>query len=139
MIIVQIGPFPLDTSILQGGVEASVFGLSKELAIANSVYVMDIPRMNVNDRSEEIDGLKVFRFKNSGRHQISALSRIDHIVAIVFDLNPDICHIHGTSAFSQRLFLALKQRSVPCILTVHGLVHEEKKKLLRIIYSSNFI
>ena len=49
MKIVYVGNYPLDSSCIFGGVEASVYGLAQEMAKTHEVLVADIPRMNVAD------------------------------------------------------------------------------------------
>ena len=131
MKIIQIGQFPLRGSIASGGVEASIYGLASEQAKSNSVVVIDIPRIDGKDAIEEIDGLSVYRFCNHGKHNKDAVKRIDDIVGKVLAFEPTICHVHGTSIFSCEIFNALKKQGIPLMLTVHGLVKEEKHKALK--------
>lgn len=131
MKIIQIGQFPLSGSIVSGGVEASVYGLAREQAKTHSIVVIDIPRIGGNDAVEEIDGLSVYSFCNPGKHNKDAVKRIDDIVGKVLAFEPTICHVHGTGIFSCEIYNALKRQGVPLMLTVHGLVKEEKRKALK--------
>ncbi len=131
MKIIQIGPYPLSDSIICGGVEASVYGLSKALAKTDEVYVMDIPRMDSCDACEEKDNLKVYRFHNEGKHVIDSVNRISDMLDIIRQLGADVCHIHGTNVFSWKLYRELSRIGITVIVTVHGLVYVEKKKLLK--------
>ena len=130
MKIALIGPFPLDTTLIQGGIESSVLGLARELSLAHEVYVHDFPRKGIDDKTDRFDRLVVFRYNNSGKHNRDMARRIPSIVKALKDNPVDICHIHGTSVFCKRLYLSLKREGIPLILTVHGLAHIEKKKLL---------
>lgn len=130
MRIVQIGPFPIDRSLIRGGVEASVFGLALEQAKTSSVFVIDIPRLGVGDSIEDYDGLTVYRFHNPGPHQKDSVRRIADIVEIVQAIKPNVCHIHGTGVFSYALYKEIKA-FCPMMLTVHGLLGVEKKKALK--------
>ena len=131
MRIVQIGPYPIDPSVIRGGVESSVFGLVQEQAKTNDVFVMDIPRISGTDRIERFGNLTVYRFSNHGKHQQDAVDRVKDICPIITGLKPTICHIHSTSVFSWRLYRALSRMGVPAIVTVHGLSIIEKKKELK--------
>lgn len=131
MRIVQIGAFPVDTSLIRGGVESSVYGLAREQAKTSEVYVVDFPRMGIEDAVEECEGMVVYRLHNPGPHQKDSRERIRAIVEIVSGLKPDMCHIHGTGLFSWALYKRLKKASLPLILTVHGLIGVEKKKALK--------
>jgi len=63
MRIVQVGLYPIDSDQVKGGVEASVYGLSVELAKMNEIFVIDIPRTEVQkDFIEDNSSLKIFRF-----------------------------------------------------------------------------
>ena len=46
-------------------------------------------------------------------------------------LHPDIVHIHGTGNFSGVLYNTIKTYGIPVLLTVHGLLHIEKKNALQ--------
>ena len=129
--VIQIGPYPLSEKLISGGMEASVYGLANEQSKSHAVFVIDFPRKNIEDCVERKDNLTVFRYKNTGSHNKDAVKRIPEIVEQIIRLNPSVCHIHGTGFFSCRLYEALKQNGVPLMLTVHGLVKEEKRKALK--------
>lgn len=131
MTIVQIGPYPIDPSLIKGGVEASVYGLSKEQSKHHRVFVIDIPRGDKQDKIENDSGLAVYRFHNPGTHNKDSVKRVKDIMKVILDLNPTICHIHSTGIFSLALISALKEHSIPVLLTVHGLARIEKMNTLR--------
>lgn len=135
MNIIVIGAFPLDATLIQGGVEASVYGICLELAKAHNVIAMDFPRQNVVDQMEIIDGIKVFRFKNYGRHQVDSIHRIDNILEKIKAQQPAVCHIHGTSIFCHHILRELINNQIHTVLTVHGLIIEEKRKALKSRFS----
>lgn len=132
MRIIQIGQFPLNSSLIKGGVEASIYGLSKELSQEHEVYVIDTPRLELrNDFSETIEGIKVFRFNNIGNNNFDGGSRLKEIVNLIVLINPDLCHIHGTNRIEYLILKQLQKRKVVTALTVHGLAHIEKQKVWR--------
>lgn len=131
MHIIQIGQFPLNPDIIRGGVESSVFGLASEQAKSHSVIVFDIPRFNSVDSIETIGELTVYRFRNKGRHQKDASSRIPEMLRLIVSLQPSICHLHGTSPFNWTLYKELRKSRIPVVVTVHGLIYIEKTKSLR--------
>lgn len=140
MKIVQIGPYPLSSDCIHGGVEASVFGLVKELASerlsnermmeAHIVDVFDLPRIGEKDRVERFGNLTIHRYANPGTHNKDAVLRLSEIVRDIVALRPEVCHIHGTGAISKELYFALRHHGLPVIVTVHGLLREEKKQAL---------
>ena len=128
MRIVQVGSYPLDITHINGGVEASVYGISMEQAKSHRVFVIDVPRCEIkNDYTEEFEGVTIYRFTKNGRNNYYALTRLLSIVNIIRSLKPDISHIHTTSLFAFFTFLLVRFHNIPAIVTVHGLAHIEKK------------
>ena len=138
MKIIQIGPYPLSPDCIHGGVEASVFGLVKELVSeegivkseAHIVDVFDLPRIGEKDRVERFGNLTIHRYANPGTHNKDAVLRLSEIVRDIVALRPEVCHIHGTGAISKELYFALRHHGLPVMVTVHGLLREEKKQAL---------
>lgn len=155
MKIIQIGPYPLSPDCIHGGVEASVYGLVNELVservrelvserLANStsaqrstlnaqrnvIDVFDLPRIGEKDRVEQSGNLTVHRYANPGTHNKDAVLRMKEMVRDIVALRPDVCHIHGTGAISKELYFALQSQGLPMMLTVHGILREEKKQAL---------
>lgn len=130
MKIIQIGPYPLDPNHIKGGVEASVYGISKELSKSHEVFVMDIPRKKViNDSFEKQKNIIIYRFTSNSARNFSSILRIKSIIFSIRKQKPDICHIHSTNLFSLLIFLCLKIYKLSVIITVHGLEHIEKRKI----------
>jgi len=130
MKIIQIGSFPIDTSLIKGGVEASVYGLATEQAKHHEVFVLDLPRFEVKkDVETVVGGCKVQRFSNKKNSNIYAILRLKSFLRIIKILKPEICHLHTTSLFTLLCFILLRFNKIPCIITVHGLAHIEKKNI----------
>ena len=83
MKILQIGSYPLDASIIRGGVESSVYGLAQEQRKSHDVVVLDIPRKGIADAVERDRNLTVYRFVNSGPHQVDACGRIPDMMDVI--------------------------------------------------------
>ena len=96
MKIIQIGPYPLSSDCIQGGVESSVYGLVQELAKSHIVDVFDLPRLGEKDRVERYGNLTIHRYANPGTHNKDAVLRLSEIVRDIVALGPEVCHIHGT-------------------------------------------
>lgn len=130
MKIIHIGFYPLDTTSIKGGVEASIYGLTVEQAKIEQLFVIDIPRREIDmDYTEEINGITVYRFSVKGATNYSSIFRLKTILVMIRGLQPTICHIHTTSLFSFLTFLLLRISSIKTIVTVHGLAHIEKRNL----------
>ena len=129
--IVLVGPYPVSPDCIRGGVEASVCGLSQELAKTLMVEVMDMPRMGGVDAIENDGNLTIYRYVNQGVHNQDAAKRIPDIVSAIANLQPDVVHIHGTGLISAHLYRALRSRGIKTIVTVHGLLEVEKRNALK--------
>lgn len=130
MTIVQIGNYPISSDCIHGGVESSVYGLVQELAKEHIVDVFDVPRIGEKDRVERLGNLTIHRYANIGKYNKDAVLRLKKIVRDVVALGPEVCHVHGTGAFSKLIYLALQQHGIKMMLTVHGILCEEKKQAL---------
>lgn len=135
MRIVQIGAYPLSPDLVRGGVEASVYGLAKELGKSNVVHVFDAPRKGGGAGTVEEENIHVHRTDNPGKWQVSAIRQIKKMVEKIVKLQPDVCHIHGTNLFAWMMYRRLKKEGLPCIVTVHGLARVEKKNALKKSFS----
>lgn len=129
--IVHIGPFPQSVECIQGGVEASVFGLAKAQRASYEVHVFDVPRIGGSRIVENIGGVAVHRFCNQGGRQFAAGRQVIMMSKEIQALQPDVCHIHGTSLFAWLMYRELKEMRLPVMVTVHGLVMVEKWNALK--------
>ena len=132
MKIIQIGSFPVNSKTIQGGVEASVYGLANVQARTEEVIVIDVPRTDLNeDDIEKLGSIKVFRFFARSGSNYTSLFRIPKIISIIRSLHADICHIHTTSLFSFVLYLFFKLYGIKTVVTIHGLANKEKQNAWR--------
>lgn len=93
MQIVQIGPYPISLERIQGGIEASVYGLVQELAKSHTVDVFDEPRLRDMDRVERYGNpswpmlyMQIYAMKYPRLTQI-VLSSIALIMRIAWKMN----------------------------------------------------
>lgn len=135
MNIVQIGPYPINASLIKGGVEASVYGLANTLSKEHNVDVFDFPRLKGHDIVEKCNNLYVHRYVNKGIFNKDAINRANEIIRDVIALHPDVVHIHGTGEISSIIYKAIKSYGMKAILTVHGLLHVEKQNMLKSKFS----
>ena len=130
MSIIQIGNYPISAECIHGGVEASVYGLVQELAKSHTVDVFDIPRIGEKDRVERYGNLTIHRYANPGTYNKDSVLRMKEMVQDIVALGSVVCHVHGTNAFSKEIYFALQQLGIKMMLTVHGILREEKKQAL---------
>lgn len=131
MNIIQVGPFPISLDCIRGGVESSVYGLANTLSLEHQVHVFDVPRIGEKDKKEAYGNMIVHRYANHGKHNQDAVKRVREIVAHIVSLQPDVVHIHGSGKLSYLIYKALLDKGVRLMLTVHGLLHVEKKNILK--------
>ena len=131
MRIVIVGSYPLSADLIKGGVESSVFGLANELSKENVVDVLDYPRIGGRDLIEQCGKFAIHRYANIGKHNRDASLREKDIIRDIIALHPDVIHIHGSGQLSLAIYNATSDYGIKTIVTIHGLVHEEKKKALR--------
>lgn len=131
MEIVLVGSYPLSADCIRGGVESSVYGLAQALVARNhEVDVFDYPRLAGKDTSERKDLLTIHRYANNGKYNQDAKERAKEMFRDIVALQPNVVHLHGTGELSLLLYRAINNYGIPVILTVHGLLHEEKKNAL---------
>lgn len=131
MTIVQIGFYPISPECIHGGVEASVYGLVQELSKNHAVDVFDIPRLGEKDRVERYGNLTIHRYANPGTHNKDSVLRLKEMVRDIVALGPNVCHVHGTNAINKEIYFALQQHGIKMMLTVHGILREEKRQALK--------
>lgn len=126
MQIIQIGPYPIESNVICGGVEAAVHGLSSALSIEHEIVVLDVPRNHFTTDFLECGEISIYRFSSKNDGYFSKLLRVIKYVNTVKSLNFDVVHIHTTTLFSLILYLLLKfVTKQHIIVTIHGLVHVE--------------
>lgn len=133
MKIIQIGQFPVNPKHIRGGVEASVYGISKvQVESGNDVLVLDLPnREEKEDYTEQVDGIAVARYFSDGHNNLAMAKRLKDYIKRIKSEKPDVCHLHTTSLFCFLLYLFLRFYRIPSLLTVHGLVHVEQKNRVK--------
>ena len=131
MRIVQIGAYPTASDHIDGGIEASVYGLSQTQSRTCEVHVFDCPRKDAMHSVENDNGIVVHRFVNQGSRQVSSAREAKRMAEEIVAINPDVCHIHGTNFFSWMMYRALRKREMPVTVTIHGLAWVEKKNALQ--------
>lgn len=130
MIIIQVGSFPLSIDCIRGGVESSVYGLSKALVRDHIVHVFDVPRLGGEDQTSIVDGIIVHRYKNMGKHNVDARNRVSQVVKEIVSIQPHVVHIHGTNQYSYDVYQSLVKVGIKVLVTVHGLANVEKRNAL---------
>lgn len=128
--ILQIGAFPHDEHFIKGGVEASIYGLSKTLLARHdvrTVQAVSVPDPHIaSDTHKTVDGIPVWFPKAPGKGNISGLKRLPDILRHIRAINPDVIHLHGGTPVVFALLSYLRARSgIPIVYTLHGILAKE--------------
>jgi glycosyltransferase involved in cell wall biosynthesis len=128
--VIMIGPFPEDPAFIKGGVQASVYGLSKALLLQpgiRSVQVVASPIKATTEpvRMATVEGLKVTYLNAPYRFLVSSIVHLPHVLRLVKGCTRPVVHIHGTGLFQFALLASLRLLRVGCVWTLHGITEKE--------------
>ena len=129
MKIILIGNFPTDITVIRGGVEASVYGLTNGLAKQNDVEVISTPdRIIPADRMEVFENIRVHYLSNPYHFHLLNFFRIGIICSIIQQFKANVVHIHNSSFLCLLLILYLRIKKIDSVVTIHGVFHIETWK-----------
>jgi len=132
MKIVQIGNFPLDYNVIIGGVETSIFGITKALAKNNEVKVISSPnKLLEKDQILFYENIEIHHLANPCRFNILSFFRMKEITSIIQAFDAEIVHIHDSSILTLLLVWFLRQKKRNTIVTVHGIHYIEMWKIFK--------
>ncbi|MDK9694877.1 MAG: glycosyltransferase family 4 protein [Siculibacillus sp.] len=133
--VMMIGPFPSDADRIEGGVQASLFGLASELstrAEISSLTVMATPvRPTTGIRHDRIAGIDVTFLDTPFRFLVSSILRIPAILATLGRMPAPLVHLHGTGVVQSAVLLVARLRRIPLVWTMHGITEKELWEALR--------
>jgi len=141
MKIIQIGNFPLDYKTIKGGVEASILGISRVLAVNNEVKVISFPgKLLENDQLLHYENISIHHLSNPYRFKSLIFLRFKEVKFIIQTFKADIVHIHDSSILTLLLLWFLPQKKRRVIVTVHGVNYIEMWKIFKHVKTAgNFI
>jgi len=132
MKIVQIGNYPVDTTVIAGGMEASLFGLVAALAKQNNVKVISVPnRVIPTDQVVSYENVCVHHLSNPYHFHSLSFLRIGTICSIIQQFKANIVHIHSSSFLCLLLILCLRRKKIDVVVTIHGIFHIEMWKFFK--------
>lgn len=127
--VVMIGPFPSDAARIEGGVQASLFGLASELAkhagIA-SLRIMATPvRPTSGIRRDRVTGIDVTFLDTPARLLVSSVLRVPVILEALSGPKAPLLHLHGTGIVQSVVLIAARLHRIPTVWTMHGITEKE--------------
>lgn len=132
--ILQVGAFPENPSIIKGGVESSVYGLTMELGRRDNVRVkvLNFPKKEIaKDYKQTIGNAEVAYFSNAFRFQALSFLCLYKLIREIRRFKPDVCHVHGTYFDVLILLAYLKLKGIRTLVTVHGILTVEQQDEFR--------
>jgi glycosyltransferase involved in cell wall biosynthesis len=132
MKIIQTGNYPLNSSIINGGVEASIYGIAHALAKDNEVSIITLPTKLLKEDKLVYDGeIPVHYLCNPYKYPHLRFLRFNKFRSILKASRPDVVHIHENIPYHLLLLLYLRLKKINVVLTVHGILHIEFWKIFK--------
>lgn len=133
--VVMIGPFPSDPERIEGGVQASLYGLGVSLLgdreVAGLRVVATPMRRGSGITRTRVAGIDVVVLDTPARILASAVLRLPRILAEITALAHPLVHIHGTGIVQTAVLLACRLRRIPMVWTMHGITEKEMREARR--------
>ena len=126
--ILQIGLYPTDRSLIKGGIESAVFGLTKAFSELEgyNVKIITFPNSNIGaDFYTKLDNIEICYLSSPFTNQILSILRIIKIMKEIRVFKPDVVHLHGTNPLYFIILIILKLLRINTVITVHGILSVE--------------
>lgn len=127
--VVMIGPFPADETRIEGGVQASVYGLCRRLSVHPSVSSLRVVAVTKQIGREvghgTVAGIDVTYLRAPWRYMMSMIANLPVILRIIADVDDPVVHLHGSGLFELLILAACRLKHIPLIWTMHGITEKE--------------
>ncbi len=127
--VMMIGPFPSDPERIEGGVQASLLGLARELIQrpeVASLGVMATPmRPTHGITRDRVAGIDVTFLDTPWRFLASAVIRVPVVLESLAGAEAPLVHLHGTGIVQSMVLVAALLHRVPVVWTIHGITEKE--------------
>lgn len=133
--VVMIGPFPTDENRIEGGVQASLYGLARGLRVhpdVASLRIIAVPKHVGGTTSEDtVAGIPVTRLTAPWRFMVSMVVNLPLILAMLAAVDDPVVHLHGSGLFEALILGACRLKRVPVVWTMHGITEKETLEAFR--------
>lgn len=127
--ILMIGPFPTEEQRIEGGVQASVYGLCRTLGETRDVdglRVVATPRrVGGAVVRTRMRGIEVIHLTAPYRLMISTVLHVPAILRLMRRSPNAVVHLHGSGLFELAVLAACRLRRIPIVWTLHGITEKE--------------
>lgn len=135
MNIIMIGPFPQDSQHINGGVQASVYGLCKTLTLSKEMNISGISLPTHADRSFRakpdrmmVDDIPVLAINAPYGLLSSNLVHLPCVLNHIQQTSQPLVHLHGTGLMQWALMALLRVKKIPFVWTLHGITERETQQ-----------
>lgn len=127
--ILMIGPFPVDEQRIEGGVQASVYGLCRSLSGfegIDRIEVVSTPkRVGGAVVRTRLAGIGVTHLTAPYRFMMSSVLHIPAILRLLKRSRRAVVHLHGSGLFELAVLAACRVKRIPIVWTLHGITEKE--------------
>ncbi len=133
--VVIVGAFPEDPAFIKGGIQASVYGLSRALSRrkdVGNVKVISLPvRKNTALKSTRVEGIKVIYLNAPFLFLSSSIVYLPKILREIRQYENPVLHIHGTGLTQAALCAIARIKGLSFVWTLLGLTERETLQAFR--------
>lgn len=129
--VIQVGEFPQDPAFIKGGVEASVYGLTRALRESGAVGTVRVFALPANKKTlraaRRVEGVDVQYFDAPHKFMSSSAVYAPQVMRGLGQAANPVLHVHGTGLFQALLCIAARGRKIPLVWTMHGITARETR------------
>ncbi len=130
--IIQYGVYPRSPHLIEGGIEAAVYGLTHSLTQQTHIHVRVVtyPQKyhSVLKWFKPTANIEVIRLTNRYRYGFLSVLSFGALIREIRNYRPDVCHLHGTTLLVLLTSLYLRISGKNYVITVHGVASVEYTK-----------
>ena len=127
--IVMIGPFPADETKIEGGVQASLYGLCRRLLghpeLAGLRVIAVTKRVGGPRIEGTVAGIPVVYLTAPWRFMMSMILNLPSVLRLIAEIDDPVVHLHGSGLFEALLLAACHRAGIPVVWTMHGITEKE--------------
>lgn len=133
--VVMIGPFPADETRIEGGVQASLFGLCRRLVERRDIGALQViavtKQVGTPPRTDTVAGIRATYLAAPFRFMSSMVLNLPKVRRILQSIEKPVVHLHGSGLFEALVAYACKRDRIPILWTMHGITEKETLEAYR--------
>ncbi len=133
--VVMIGPFPADETRIEGGVQASLFGLCRRLVERRDIGSLQViavtKQVGIPPRTDTVAGIRATFLAAPFRFMSSMVLNLPKVRKMLRSIDRPVVHLHGSGLFESLVAQACKRDHIPILWTMHGITEKETLEAYR--------